>query len=435
MTNGLGLPQSVRPSANQDVGPRIGFAWSPAANWAVRSGYGIFFAFPDANNINNTQNSIPFIASQTVNNTGSTPPALTFGNFYGSTPIVAPNPSPGKPCSFGFAANSCSTPNVVSMPLKVSNTYVQEWNLSLQHQFGAAVSLDVAYVGNTSTHLEQQIEVNDPSPAAGAIQSRRPYLQWGTIELGDFSGAASYNALQTKLETRAWHGASLLMSYTYGKCLDNGTYNVDVKEATPLINYYGVCSYNLTHNLVISYNYQLPVGRGHALLGGLPKWGNAVLGGWTATGITTLQSGLPFTPTISVDQANTGVGSQRPAVIGKPVMLKKPSCWFYISANPSCKTLDPSGANAYTLPAMYSYGNGGRNTLRADHLIQFDFAMIKSFPLAAERSLEFRSEFFNIFNRPTFSSPSTNIDASSGAQVGSTLNGSRQIEFALKAYF
>ncbi len=144
---------------------------------------------------------------------------------------------------------------------------------------------------------------------------------------------------------------------------------------------------------------------------------------------------MPFTPTISNDQANTGFGNQRPNVVGKPMILKNVSCWFFISANASCKALNPGGVNAFAVPALYTYGNLGRYTMRADDLIQFDFAMLKAFTFAKERSIEFRAEFFNIFNRPTFSAPSTAINSASGAQVSSTLNGSRQIEFALKGYF
>ncbi|HTZ58375.1 MAG TPA: carboxypeptidase regulatory-like domain-containing protein [Acidobacteriaceae bacterium] len=438
LSGGVGLPISVRPPDDRDIAPRIGFAWNPnGGKWVVRSGYGIFYGYPDDNNINNSQNSVPFIASQTVNNTGTTPPQLTFGNFYQSTPIVSPNPHPGQPCSFGFVANSCSTPNVVSMPAHVRNTYTQQWNLALQHQMGNALSWDVAYVGSKSNRTEQQWSTNDPYPGPGTIQTRRPYPQWGTITLGEFLGAANYNALQAKVEARTWHGATGLVSYTYSKCLDNGTYNIstDVREVNPPLPYYGVCQYNLTNNLVFSYNYALPVGRGKALLSDLPGWGNAFLGNWTVSGITTAQSGLPFTPTISNDQANTGFGNQRPNAVGKPKVLKSVSCWFYISANAACKSLDPGGVNAFAVPALYTYGNLGRYTMRADDLIQFDFAMLKGFNFGNERSIEFRAEFFNIFNRPTFSAPSTTINSASGAQVSSTLNGSRQVEFALKGYF
>jgi hypothetical protein len=87
------------------------------------------------------------------------------------------------------------------------------------------------------------------------------------------------------------------------------------------------------------------------------------------------------------------------------------------------------------MPAQYTYGDGGINILRADGLVQFDLALLKSFHFSESRSLELRGSFFNLFNHPTFAAPSTNIDSSSAGQVSSTLNGSRQVELAAKIYF
>jgi hypothetical protein len=116
-------------------------------------------------------------------------------------------------------------------------------------------------------------------------------------------------------------------------------------------------------------------------------------------------------------------------------MFKNPSCWFYVSANPSCGALDPSGVNAYSVPAQYTYGNGGRNNLRADDLQNWDISMMKMFSMANERSVEFRSAFYNVFNHTVFATPSTTIDQSTSGLVTRTLNASREIEFALKVRF
>jgi hypothetical protein len=431
-TSDLHLPTTVRPTSTKDVGPRLGFAYSPGkGDTVLRGAYGVFFLFPDDNAINNTQNSIPFVASQTQNNTKPAP-TYTLGNFYQGQPIISPNPTPGAICPFGFAALSCSTPSLVTMELHVQNTYIQEYNLAIQHQFGRRVSLDVAYVGNKTTHMEQGFQINDPAPGSGAVQARRPLAQWGTINNARFAGNGNYNALQTKLETRALAGATVLVSYTYSKCLTDGTYTTVVREATPLIRYYGPCSYDLTHNFVASALYDLPFGKGKEFLSSLPKVANGFISNWTLSSIATLQSGLPYTPTISGDQANTGVGSQRPNVIGKVTEVRRPNCWFYDSANSSCGA---SGTNAFAVPAQYTYGNGGINTLRADGLVQFDVSLIKSVHFTDTRSLEFRGSFFNVFNHTTFAAPSTNIDSSSAGQVTSTLNGARQVELAAKAYF
>jgi hypothetical protein len=437
LTGSLGLPRSVHPTAKHEIGPRFGFAWSPGkGDTVLRGAYGIFFATPDDNLIDNAVGVVPFLLAQTTDNTiGPAGPVDTLGNFFGDTPIATANPNPGSPCSFGVVANSCSTPALAPLALSLKQEYVSEWNLAAQHQFGSRVSLDISYVGNKTTHGELEHSINDPYPGPGSVQARRPAAQWGTITLGEFASNADYNALQAKLETQAWHGATLLASYAYGKCLDNGTYSGDTPSATSTLDWHGPCSYNLKQNLVASFVYQLPLGKGQPFLAKMPSWGNVVASGWQVTGIATSQSGLPFTPTISTDTANTGVGSQRPNLVGKPTILKRPACWFYISANPACSTSDPSGVSGFAVPAQYSYGDGGRNGMQSDNLIDFDLSMTKQFSVGADRSLEFRAEFFNLFNRPTFGLPSTNIDQSSGATVGSTLNASREVEFALKAHF
>jgi hypothetical protein len=317
------------------------------------------------------------------------------------------------------------------MDLHVENTYVQEYNLAVQHQFGSKFSLDVAYVGNRTSHMEQPWSINDPDPGPGAIQARRPLPQWSTISNARLAGNANYNALQTKLETRSLAGATVLVSYTYGKCLTDGTYNSVTRELNPAIRDYGPCNYDIRHNFVTSAIYDFPFGRGKAFLGNLPRFANGAIANWGLSGIATLQSGLPFTATISSDQANTGVGSQRPNVIGTPTLARKADCWFYDSANPSCGM----GTNAFAVPAQYTYGNGGINTLRADGLVQFDVSLIKSFHFTDTRSIEFRGNFFNVFNHTTFAAPSTNIDSNSAGQVTSTLNASREIELAGKIYF
>jgi len=430
-TDALHLPENIRNTDTHDVAPRLGFAWSPGANTVIRSGYGMFFLFVDDNGINNSQNSVPFVATQTVNNTTPTP-TYTLGNFYQGQPIVSANPNPGTACSFGVVANSCSTPSLNTGDLHPRDTYIQEYNLAVQHQFGQRISLDLAYVGSRTEHAVESLQINDPTPAAGAVQSRRPFAEWGTIDLYHFGGYGWYNALQAKFETRDYHGATLLASYTYGKSLVNGTYGSGTIENTRAINYYGPANYDLTQNFVTSYLYDLPFGHGKALFSNLSPIANGFVDNWNFSGIITVQSGLPYTPTISGDQANTGVGSQRPNVIGKVQIVHTPSCWYYDSTNAACGT---GGTNAFALPAKYTYGDGGINWLRADGLIQFDMTLMKTVHFAEKRSLELRGSFYNVFNRPTFSAPSTNIDSSSAGQVTSTLNAARVGELAAKIYF
>jgi hypothetical protein len=432
-TKSLGLPVGIQ-SGQPDFAPRFGIAWRPSGSdkMVVRAGYGIFYLFPDGNNINNFVATVPFFAATTIfNDRPPATPTRTWSDFFLGQPNVSPNPNPGQPCAFGYAALSCATPNVDSGQINAQTTYIQEWNFSVQRQLTSSTSIDVSYVGSKSTHLQTQPSINDPLPGPGAIQSRRPYPQWGTIVYGTWDGYGSYNALQAKFESRNWHGLTTLVSYVYSKCIDKGAGFTQYFQTTAK----AVCDYNLPSVLSTSFDYQLPVGKGQKFLANIPGALNQMVGGWELAGIVTSRSGLPFTPTINGDVANTGVSNQRPQVVGSPTIVGSPSCWFYVSANPSCVALDPGGINAFATPATYTYGNGGRNILRADALNQLDVTAVKGFRFDEKRSLEFRAEMFNILNHPVFAAPSTAINSSSGAQVSSTLNAARIIQLALKFRF
>ncbi|MGH9325923.1 MAG: carboxypeptidase-like regulatory domain-containing protein [Terriglobia bacterium] len=439
LSSSVGLPDSIRPTAVNDWGPRLGFAWRPFGSnrWAVRAGYGIFYAYPDNNLANNTASVPPIFALDTeFNNSPPAPPNRTFGNFFLGVPLAGlPNPNPGQPCPFGFVAISCSTPSLSTGVLHAQQQYVQEYNFSVQRQLTRAVAIDVAYVGNVTRHLQQNESINDPIPGPGSIQPRRPYPQWSTIGEYQYGGTANYNALQISVNSRAWHGLSLLGSYTYSKCMDNGSDEGGAPTEALIPANYAVCALDRTQASALSYDYLLPVGRGQHFLSSQPGWVNGILGGWHLSGVLTLQSGLPFTPTISGDQANTGVGPQWPNRVGKPLVLDNTACWFFTSYNTSCTALDASATDAFVEPALYTYGNGGRNTMRAEGLKELDFALLKNFKLTESKTLQFRAESFNLGNWPIFATPSTDIDTGSGGVVTSTLNAAREIQFALKLYF
>jgi hypothetical protein len=313
--------------------------------------------------------------------------------------------------------------------------YTQEWNLSIQRELTSRIAVTAAYVGNRTNRLEMLgSQWNDPQPGPGAVQSRRPYPQWGPIGLGEWGGKATYEGLQTSFDVRDWHGLTLMAAYVRAKCLDTGTdMSAPPAEALNGLNY-APCNQDQENTGSVSFNYGLPFGKGKHFLN-TPGVVNQILGGWQVASVVTLKSGLPFTPTISTDRANTGDGSERPNVIGKPFMPDNVNCWFFTSANSSCTALYPNQQSVFSVPALYTFGTGGRNILRGGDLTQVDFSLIKEFPLSEQKRLEFRAEFFNISNHPAFANPSTNIDVGSGGQVSSTENSDRIIEFALKLHF
>jgi hypothetical protein len=176
------------------------------------------------------------------------------------------------------------------------------------------------------------------------------------------------------------------------------------------------------HNFAISAGYELPIGRGKRFLSTANGFTEGLLGGWQFQGILVARSGVPFTPTISGDRANTGVGNQRPDRIGSGT-LDNPTVekWFDTSA--------------FVVPALYTYGNSGASILRAGRYFSLDFSIFKDFKVTERSRLQFRAEAFNLTNTPSFNPPQTAINTASGGRVTSTLGAPRQLQFALKFLF
>ncbi|HEY3835209.1 MAG TPA: TonB-dependent receptor [Bryobacteraceae bacterium] len=421
-TDKLGLPQSIRKTGAGQWLPRLGLAWRPNNRIVVRSAYGLFDVFLDTNITLQWAKVPPFETTQTINNT--TPaPTFNWQNPFQGQPLVGANPNPGQPCSFGLILNSCSQPNVYAGLPQMQQTYMQQWNQAVQVQLMENLSLDVAYVGNKTTH-EWLISVPDnvPAPGPGTIQTRRPYPQWGQFYLGESNGNATYNALQMKVDKRFANGVQMLLSFTHSKCLDEGSNQSGPLTVNFLKANHAVCDYDSPNNLTISSVYQLPFGNGRKFMASSGRLVNGVLGGWEIAGVFTHRTGLPFTPTISSDQANTGIGSQRPNIVGDPSV-----------ANPSvAQWFNPA---AFALPAKYTYGSSGRNILRADRLVELDLTLEKNFLITEKKRIEFRAEAFNISNTPTFSAPGSSIGSSSAGVITGTLNANRVLQGALKFYF
>jgi hypothetical protein len=308
----------------------------------------------------------------------------------------------------------------------------QHWNIGVQQQLARDTVLEADYVGNHGTHLNSTNPFNDPQPGPGAIQGRRPYSTFGPMSYFSQDMSSDYNALQLKAEKRYGSGLWYLLSYTYSK-------SITIQD-TPAAggDFYwerALSSFDVPQNIAFNMGYELPVGRGKRFLSNSNWFTQAALGGWRVQGIVIVRSGQPFTPTISRDVANTGIGSQRPNVIGTPVIVGQPNCWFYVSANAACKSFAPNATSAFALPVAYTYGNAGADTLRSQWLRNLDMSVFKEFPVTESSLLQFRAEFFNITNTPTFGIPSATVDTGTGGVVTSTANNPRQLQFALKYNF
>jgi hypothetical protein len=424
-TDTLGLPDSIRKTGPGQFAPRLGFAWRPLASdrFVVRSAFGLFPIFLDTNMALQWAHVPPFLIQQTIINTVGTP-TFDWENPFQGQPLVAANPNPGVACpGIGLALASCVTPSLSTAPLTFNHTYMEQYNLALQFQILKDTSLNLAYVGNHTVHGQlNTIPDNVPAPGPGAVQQRRLHPQWGQIGISRSDGTANYNALQGTVEKRLNSGVYGLVSYTWSKCMDNGSTESGPPTISLLRQNYSVCSYDITNNLTISSIYQLPFGKGRPFLKDSNRLVNGVVGGWELAGILTDRTGLPYTPTISSDRANTGISGEWPnrvanGTLSHPTALK----WF-----------DPT---AFTIPAQYTYGDSTRDILRSQGLVDVDMTLKKNFPFQESRNVEFRFESFNVANHPTFAAPNATIGSSSAGKVTATLNANRIFQAAVKIYF
>jgi hypothetical protein len=392
---------------NNNFGPRVGLAYRLTSDnkTALRAAYGVFYDMESTN---------PQL------NLGSNPP-FQYNNSFSQGPTI---PTTGLENVFAGIPTFGSYPSISIITKNFRVGYVQQWNLAVQRELYPGLSLDVAYVGSKGVRLPQPVNINQPSPGQGSIQTRRPYPLFGSIGGTGSTGESSYNSLQAKLEKRLNNGFSFLSSFTYSKSLDT---NSDVFAGAPNPQNdgsfeWGPSDYDQKINFVQSGLYALPLGQGRALLGNARGVTQAVLGGWNVSGIYSFRTGLPFTPTIGNDQANIGTGGQRPNLIGNPSVSNPTiSRWF----NPA----------AYALPTQYTFGNVRRNNLRGPRFNDVDFSVRKTFDIHENQHIEFRAEFFNLFNHTNFANPSATVTTSSAGTISSAVSNPRDIQGALRYWF
>ena len=395
-----GLPASCTFNDDAQWGPRIGFAWTPASNGntVIRGGYGIFYE-PESSGNRVNHNMVPYQLNETVFNSGN----RAMANYFLGNPIGAAG----------------TTPSLAGGLPHMAQGYDQHWSFGVQQKTGFNSVLEVDYVGNRGVNLYGPNPINDPLAGPGAIQGRRPFPLFGAITYNAQDTSSIYHALQVKFDKRTSGGLWYLLSYTYSKSFTAAN--------TPVAggDYYyqrALSSFNIPQNFTFSVGYELPVGKGRRFVSNANRLVDSLVGGWQAQSILVLHTGLPFTPTVSRDIANVGLGSQLPNCIGNPVPANQTiSNWF--------------NKAAFALPANFTYGNCDSYILQAGFAKNLDLSLFKQFHLGEWGQLQFRSEAFNLTNTSTFAAPGTNVDTSSGGVVTSTISNPRNLQFALKLTF
>jgi hypothetical protein len=273
----------------------------------------------------------------------------------------------------------------------------------------------VAYVGAKGDHLQTSRNFNIPPPGPGAIQARRPYPEFGNITWNEQAASSIYHSFQSKVERRFTSGVTILGAFTWSKSLDDSS-------ATEGRNPYlrrgnrGPSLFDVPFSFVFSGIYELPFWRGRS---GAPVH-ERILGAWTIVGILNLQSGFPFTPTWSGDLTNTGTGTPPNRICDGRISNPTPQRWFDVQC--------------FTAPAPFTFGNTSRNVLRGDAIQNVDFAVYKEFRITESHHVQFRGEFFNFTNHPSFAFPVGTVNVPSAGQVFGASPG-RIIQFGAKYSF
>ena len=478
------------PMDKKAFSPRIGFAYALDQKTVIRGGYGIFFipnyvSFglnPDNDVVNLA--STPFIATKdgfktpfsTLDGfnctlTGNpTPPNCAEPGPFGAGGIILPpgrNPQPNV--SSFVAANGAPT---LAPYFNPKYGYVEQYNIDIQRQLPLGFFADVAYAGSHGVHLEQYsthlnqipdsflsqaaaLTTQVPNPLVGSPnpnlngatisqgQLDRPYPQYNDVNLAGYGCCSStYNSLQATVTRRFAGGGTLLVAYTNAKLLSNtdtltswlesSTGGVgQVQDWNNLKGEKSLSSQDVSQRLVISYVLDLPFGHGKRFAAGLSGVADKAVSGWGIDGVTTFQRGFPlkigFAGSNLLEQASLGVSNVRPSVVAgcHKEGPRTTTEWF----NTAC----------FTAPPDWGFGSESRvdSTLRAAGINNFDFAIFKRTNFAERYGLEFRTEFFNLFNHPQFGFPSQNLGSADFGAINSTVPSTnpRLIQFALKFVF
>jgi hypothetical protein len=412
----------------RDFAPRIGISWQPSHSGGtiVHTGYGIFYDLP----IFNQQH---FGVIDPVHS-----PTQTFTTAFGSPPVLTNGAPTTVEDVFGSGGIPPLTQQVVGLfESPYSRTpRVQEWNLDIEKQLGTNWALEVGYLGNRAGRLgDLHLLGNQPNPGVGPLQPRRPYPDLGGLLYSTFDAVSNYNALQARLTKRFSAGITLLASYTWEKALDDdegdeglgaGVGNLSPQNDNDLYANYAPSAFDTPQRFVASYIWDLPVGAGRHFLN-RSGWVDQALGGWEFSGITSFQSGFPFS-VLSNDFSNTGSSTTFPDRVCNGAGPQTVAEWF----DTLCFTT--ALLSAALESGQPRFGNAGRNILTGPGLNSWDLALLKNFQLSERLRLQARAEFYNAFNIPYFGAPNSTITSPGFGQLDSA-GTPRDLQFALKLFF
>jgi hypothetical protein len=430
-----------------NIAPRLGASYQLNDKTVVRAGYSHIFGPSNQG------------AQGTVGPFGFRTENLWVTSIDGITPLnLLRNPYPN-----GFVPSPGSSQGLLTQaganlqaPLQdTPSPWAIQYNINVQRELPWGTFVEVAYVGTRGYDLSiagegglslnqldpqymalgSQLNQQVPNPFYGIVnngvltqptvargQLLRPYPQFTDIVPLYASGAKSrYNALQMTGRKRLSQGLTFEGSYTFAKAEEIGmnhqnSYDIEASWA--------LASYDINHRFVMSFLYELPVGRGRRFFADAPAAVNAVIGGWQFNGITTIQAGTPLSITANNTAGIFGARTQ-PNTTGADARLDGPvdeRLGRYFDTT------------VYSQPAAFQFGNEliFSPILRAHDVRNVDLSLFKSFELSSRMNLQFRVEALNAFNRVQFSAPNTSVTSSSFGVITGQANAPRQLQFGLK---
>jgi Carboxypeptidase regulatory-like domain len=410
-----GIPRSGYEPDRNNWGPRFGLAWAPGTSedTVLHAGYGVYF----------DQSSLAPGEGLYFNQ-----PYFDL-NLYFPLPGLPLTVNDPFPSFYPFAL----PPSALGFQRDLRTSYFQQWNFKLQRQVGNNRVAELAYVGSKGTKVLSGRDINQP-PASPQQPNLRPVPQFADITFEESRGGSSYHSFQGRFQQRFQSGFSALASYTLGKSLDDsstffasfGDPNFP-QDSLNLAAEKGRSNFDVRQRFSLSYSYEFPSARGGSSTstGFLPF----LLSGWATHGIITLQTGRPFTVALlsEIDRSNTGRSNLGFGANDRPNRRAdgkfsdpQPEQWF--------------DTQAFALPPFGNFGSSGRNILDGPGYKDVTLSLTKDTSLREELRLQFRAEFFNLFNHVNFDLPDIFLGSPTFGRVSSAQS-PRRIQFGLKLLF
>ncbi len=447
-----GVGRGLYDPTKKDFAPRLGLAYQATDKLVVRAGFGLYYvpSFLGGGADQGYGQSTPWV---TTTSNGYTP-LNNLDNPFPNGALPQTGNSTGALTNVGYGTSGSQ----YNRP----DPYMEQWMAGVQYALTKNDLIDVSYVGSHGVKLAQgsmnfdQLptadlslgnkllqQVTNPyygkisgsgcglsSPTVAYGQLLLPYPEFCGISVAQPLGSFShYNALEMTFTHRWSSGLSLLASYTYSRFIDNTVGTTSWLGQSPIRDNYNLAAEksldaaDTPNSLVVTYIYELPIGKGKKVGTNLNPVANAIVGGWQISGVATFKSGFPISITTGDNNTNSFGGSQRPNLSGDPT-VGSPSIqkWFNTAA--------------FTQPSPFTFGNAPRymGNVRAPGMEQFDIGLQKWFKFTDVLKLQFRVEMFNAFNRVNFYAPDGNLTDSSFGVISGTMP-PRDIQMGLKLYW